>query len=130
MYKVDRTPPPAKQPLLPMSQTPGLMQVLFQSITGFIILINTVIFVFTSIYSQSIFTPTTEALEFFGARDTVAVANGQYWRLFTANFLHIGILHYLFNNYALYIVGWNLERLWGKWRFLLLYLISLSLIHI
>ena len=124
MYKVDRTPPPVKQPLLPMSQTPGLMHVLFQSITGLIILINTVIFVFTSIYSESIFTPSTEALEFFGARDTVAVANGQYWRLFTANFLHIGILHYLFNNYALYIVGWNLERLWGKWRFLLLYLIS------
>lgn len=124
MYKVDRTPQPSKQALLPMSQTPGLMQVLFHSFTGLIILINTVVFIFTSIYSDSLFTPTNEALELFGARDTVSVANGEYWRLFTANFLHIGLLHYLFNNYALYIVGWNLENLWGKWRFVFLYLIS------
>lgn len=49
---------------------------------------------------------------------------GQYWRLFTPMFLHGSILHILFNMYALYIFGPGLERHYGHWRFLLLYVIS------
>ena len=49
---------------------------------------------------------------------------GEYWRLFTANFLHIGLMHIAFNLYALYIVGTEVEMFYGPWRFLVIYLLS------
>ncbi len=48
----------------------------------------------------------------------------QWWRLLTACFGHIGLIHLGVNMYSLYVVGPLLERLWGSGRFLLLYLLS------
>lgn len=48
----------------------------------------------------------------------------QYWRLLSALFLHYGVLHILFNLYALYLLGPALERLIGSTRFALGYLLS------
>lgn len=53
----------------------------------------------------------------------VAVAD-EYWRLIGAAFLHIGPLHLLVNMLALAFVGPALERVFGHWRFLSLYLLS------
>src|SRR5262249_22904687 len=39
-------------------------------------------------------------------------------------FVHIGLLHLGVNMYSLYVVGPLLERMWGTWRYLLLYLIT------
>jgi membrane associated rhomboid family serine protease len=52
------------------------------------------------------------------------VANGEWWRLLTCCFVHIGLLHLAVNMYSLYVVGPLLERMWGTWRFLVLYLIA------
>jgi rhomboid protease GluP len=52
------------------------------------------------------------------------VIEGEYWRLFTANFLHIGIAHILFNSYALYSLGAQTEALYGPRRFVTMYLLS------
>ena len=52
------------------------------------------------------------------------VTMGDYWRLFTANFLHIGLMHIAFNLYALYIVGTETEMFYGPLRFLVIYLLS------
>ncbi|MGB3414531.1 MAG: rhomboid family intramembrane serine protease [Microbacteriaceae bacterium] len=48
------------------------------------------------------------------------------WRMLTANFLHStsGIFHILLNMFSLYILGQNLERMFGKSRFLVLTLVS------
>jgi membrane associated rhomboid family serine protease len=54
----------------------------------------------------------------------VGIALGQYWRLFTAMFLHIGLLHIAFNAYALWIFGHLVEEVVGRWKFLLLYLLT------
>jgi membrane associated rhomboid family serine protease len=60
-----------------------------------------------------------------GALEPYAVARqGQYWRLFTALFLHGGFLHLGFNLFALYILGPPLERTLGTMRFATCYLIS------
>jgi rhomboid protease GluP len=59
-----------------------------------------------------------------GAKVTPLIALGQYWRLFTAMFLHIGLMHLLFNGYALSIVGTELERFLGWQRFLAVFLLS------
>ncbi|MGV1004818.1 MAG: rhomboid family intramembrane serine protease [Candidatus Nanopelagicales bacterium] len=48
----------------------------------------------------------------------------QWTRLFTAMFLHGGILHIGFNMYVLYLLGPPLERMLGHRRFLVLFLIS------
>jgi membrane associated rhomboid family serine protease len=49
-------------------------------------------------------------------------ADGEYWRLIGAAFLHIGLLHLAGNMLSLAIVGPALERLFGAWRFLAIYL--------
>jgi rhomboid protease GluP len=59
-----------------------------------------------------------------GANVGPLVTTGEYWRLFTANFLHIGLMHIAFNLYALYIVGTEVEMFYGPWRFLVIYLAS------
>ncbi len=59
-----------------------------------------------------------------GANVGPLVTAGEYWRLFTANFLHIGLLHIGFNLYALYIVGTEVEMFYGSVRFLAIYLLS------
>ena len=59
-----------------------------------------------------------------GANYAPLVTMGEYWRLFTANFLHIGLLHLAFNLYALYIVGTEVELFYGPWRFLVIYLLT------
>jgi len=54
----------------------------------------------------------------------IGVAEGEYWRLLTAAFLHGGILHLALNMYAIYLFGPPLEAALGRVRFVAVYLIS------
>jgi membrane associated rhomboid family serine protease len=54
----------------------------------------------------------------------VGVAHGDYWRLITAAFLHYGPLHLGLNMLALYWFGTPVEQFLGRFRFLLVYLVS------
>jgi membrane associated rhomboid family serine protease len=66
-----------------------------------------------------------ETLHRLGALEPYAVVmQGEYWRLFTALFLHGGSVHLLFNLFALYVLGPPLERAIGPVRFTICYLIS------
>ena len=66
----------------------------------------------------------TEVLVRFGAKVNELVADGEVWRLLTAMFLHIGLMHLAFNSYALFIEGIEVERLYGRARFLVVYLLA------
>jgi membrane associated rhomboid family serine protease len=59
------------------------------------------------------------ALEFYSV-----IVQHEYWRFFTALFLHGGFIHLLFNLVALYILGPPLERSIGTTRFVVCYMIS------
>jgi rhomboid protease GluP len=59
-----------------------------------------------------------------GAKVNELIMAGEFWRLFTPMLLHGGILHILFNMYALYAFGPELERAYGHWRFLALYILG------
>jgi membrane associated rhomboid family serine protease len=59
-----------------------------------------------------------------GAISGVYLLRGEWWRLVTCCFVHIGFLHLLVNMYSLYVVGPFFEQLWGRGRFLILYLVA------
>jgi membrane associated rhomboid family serine protease len=56
-------------------------------------------------------------------RHVPGITDGEYYRLFTAMFMHYGLLHLLFNMWALWIIGRALEAILGPSRFLAVYLI-------
>jgi membrane associated rhomboid family serine protease len=60
-----------------------------------------------------------------GALSKSGVADGDYWRLLTAGFLHASFTHILFNMLSLYILGSLLEPVAGHVRFALIYFVSL-----
>jgi len=63
-------------------------------------------------------------LVWFGAKVNSLIVQGQFWRLLTPIFLHVGIVHLAFNTYALFIFGPQIERFFGAARFLVIYLLS------
>lgn len=69
-------------------------------------------------------TENRDVLLLFGAQQNDLVAQGDFYRLFTSMFIHIGLIHLLFNSYALYVVGQDVERLYGAGRFLVIYFLS------
>jgi len=52
-----------------------------------------------------------------------AVADGEWWRLITAAFLHLGLLHILFNMYALWLFGPIMEQMYGHVEFAVIYVL-------
>jgi len=52
------------------------------------------------------------------------VLSGEYYRLITGTFIHSGLLHLLFNCYALYIIGSQVENYLGKFKYLIVYFFS------
>ncbi|MDD4036569.1 MAG: rhomboid family intramembrane serine protease [Bacilli bacterium] len=63
-------------------------------------------------------------LLYFGALYSPLVRAGEYYRLITNAFLHIGLIHLFFNNYVLYIVGSQIESFYGRFKFIIIYLVS------
>ncbi len=68
--------------------------------------------------------PSSEDLVAWGANWKLATLGGDWWRLITACFVHIGLLHVFVNMYALALAGIHLEPLLGRWRVILLYLVT------
>lgn len=70
-------------------------------------------------------TTNSETLVRFGALYPPFINEySQYYRFVTAIFIHIGFMHILFNGYALYIFGTQIERVMGSFKYALFFLIS------
>ena len=65
-----------------------------------------------------------DLVSLMGAKDNLAIATGQVWRFITPMFIHGGYFHLLINLYSLYAIGPVVERFFGPWRTLALYLLS------
>lgn len=65
-----------------------------------------------------------QALIWTGAVNGELLLRGQWWRLLTCCFVHVGLMHLFMNMYALWILGPIHERLWGRARYLAIYLIA------
>lgn len=61
-------------------------------------------------------------LSFFtGMKVTSLVEQGQWWRLLSSAFVHMDIMHMLFNGYGLYVLGPLIEKFYGRARWLIIY---------
>ncbi|MGD6815471.1 rhomboid family intramembrane serine protease [Metabacillus sp. 84] len=60
----------------------------------------------------------------FGAKFNPYIVEGEWWRLVTPMFLHIGFIHLLMNSVALYFIGDAVEKMFGSARFLAIYFFS------
>ena len=94
-------------------------------VTSILLIITTIIFIlmFASYGFQY---EGLEALYQFGAvhGSTIQADPSQFWRVFSAIFIHIGLEHFVVNMLTLYFLGRQIEAIFGSWKFLLLYLMS------
>ncbi|GGA68401.1 rhomboid family intramembrane serine protease [Ornithinibacillus halotolerans] len=60
----------------------------------------------------------------FGAKYNPLIIDGEWWRIVTSMFLHIGLLHFASNMLFLYFFGSLAERIYGSVRFLIIYMLA------
>lgn len=94
-------------------------------VTFGLLIITVLVFMAIQIFRFGNSTSSQTIFEFGGLYGYYVIFDpSQLWRLLTPIFVHIGWQHFLFNIFALYVVGQLAEQIWGSWRFLLLYLLS------
>jgi rhomboid protease GluP len=92
-----------------------------------VLLANIGLFAALAWLSQTVLLPNEEyvvALVNFGGAVKPFIADGEYWRLVTSMFLHIGLIHVALNGYALHVVGQQVEKLYGAARFVVIYFLT------
>ncbi len=102
-----------------LSQYPNLVTTLLVAINVIVYLLISIIGVNGNIIDNS----NNSLLQAWGQVGQQVLA-GEYWRIFTAMFLHFSILHIGLNMLSLFLVGRTVEILYGKWRYLTIYLLS------
>lgn len=63
-------------------------------------------------------------LLYMGMSVNALIAQGEWWRIITSMFLHLGFTHVLFNMFSLFLFGPELEKIAGKMRFLTIYFLA------
>jgi rhomboid protease GluP len=121
----------AQYPALPQTHDPvlafheGLAKITPRPlVTPAIVGLNVAVFVLMLVCGVNVFDPKVYQLIAWGADFGPLTTSGQWWRLFTSMFIHIGIGHLFFNMWALLSVGLLVERLLGKAGFLAVYIFS------
>jgi len=93
------------------------------SIVTFIIIgINIFMFAISVILSGSIMDIDINVLVALGAKYNVAIQGGQWFRLITCMFLHGGLIHIAANMYSLYCIGPLVESVYGRYKFIAIYI--------
>ncbi len=90
----------------------------FPMITYWLIAVNVILYVVPILFGQ--YNDLINNYSVWGP----AIREGQVYRLFTGMFLHGGLVHLLFNCYALYVIGSQVESFLGKFKFLVIYLVA------
>lgn len=94
----------------------------FLSANTFLILINVAYFIFIEFVGSS---ENIDTMLKYGASYTpYIIQKKEYYRLFTAMFMHFGISHLANNMLVLYLLGDNLERALGPIKYIILFILS------
>jgi rhomboid protease GluP len=122
--------------LLPATQTPGFekrwvqlreyerrIAALRQTrwVTPVLVFANIAIYLALILWSGRLGLFDLQQLIDWGADFGPLTLHGQPWRLISALFLHMDLLHLAFNMWALWNLGRLAERLYGPWPYLVLY---------
>lgn len=91
-------------------------------ITPALIAVNILIFIFMALFGVGLVEPSVQGLIAWGANFGPLTMWGQWWRLLTSVFIHIGIPHLLLNMWVLNDVGKVVEKMFGHALYLLIYL--------
>src|SRR5574344_1913761 len=86
-------------------------------ITKILLCINVIVYILSVIYGDRIVVN-------IGANYGPFVRNGEIYRLLTAAFIHVDFIHLFVNCYSLYVIGPQIENFFGKWKYLIIYLVS------
>lgn len=89
-------------------------------ITYFLIAVNVIFYVVPMLLGSDVYQYIIDAYCIHGP----SIRAGQYYRLLTGIFLHGNIVHLLFNCYALYVLGGQIESFFGKFKYIIIYLFS------
>ena len=96
-------------------------------VTYGLLVINILLFLITAFESGDLFSIDTAVIYKYGGLVNVKFMSSvsDYFRIFTSGFLHAGIIHLLFNMYALYVIGPQLESFFGKVKYAIIYIGSI-----
>lgn len=90
--------------------------------------INVIMFAITNLIAAQSRLPSDvafeQALRTLGWKENDLINQGQWWRLLTPMVLHASLIHLLFNSWALYALGTEVERVYGTARFAAIYLLA------
>jgi len=89
-----------------------------RSVANLLAIVNVAIFAVIFSLDPSV---STYTLIGWGAKSNFSIADLQLFRLLTPMFLHVTLYHLIFNTFALYLIGNQIEALLGKKKFLILY---------
>lgn len=90
--------------------------------TPILVLLNILVFILMALSGVHPFEPSVEALIQWGGNLREITLGGQQWRLLTSVFLHGGLIHLLFNMYALLYIGGLLESKFGNKNYIIAYI--------
>ena len=109
------------QPVMatPWNRSQSMPMLVTQAIFG----INVAVFVGMLLSGVSPMSPTGANLLAWGANYGAYTLTGQWWRLLTSCFVHIGIIHIAFNMWCLWSLGEVAEQLYGRFTFACVYLL-------
>ncbi|QQK75209.1 rhomboid family intramembrane serine protease [Salicibibacter cibarius] len=85
--------------------------------------IHLILFLVVTLGQWGIFPPGL-FVEYYFVGFNAAIFAGEWWRLFTPIFLHLGLQHVLFNSFALFLFGPALEQMLGKVKFIAFYFLT------
>ena len=93
-------------------------------ITLLLIAICVMVFIAQLLTGVDAYNPTSQMLLDWGANFLPYSLANAPWRMVTSLFLHIGLLHLMFNMFALYYFGQVAERMVGSWNLLAMFLLA------
>jgi membrane associated rhomboid family serine protease len=85
---------------------------------------NAAVFLLMVVHSRELFLPDTLTLVDWGANYGPRTLGGEPWRLLTSMFVHGGLVHIIFNMWALFVIGALIERLTGNLGFAVVYFLA------
>jgi rhomboid protease GluP len=93
-------------------------------LTRMLVATNVLVFLLTAAAGGGLLQADGQRLIDWGTNFAPLTAAGEWWRLGAAMFLHFGVVHLLFNMWALWVIGSLVERLFGHSRFAAIYALA------